>query len=91
MSSENKYYGNIIPITGGYIGQKEVLLIAADGIYIEDLSTTDKFVFRFSSGFKKMTTAERTGIASPEEGLAIYDTTLHKLFVYDGTTWQQTW
>lgn len=91
MSSENKYYGNIIPITGGYNNQKEVVLIAADGIYIEDLSTAEQFVFRFSAGFKKMTTTQRTAIVSPEEGIAIYDTTLHKLFVYDGTTWQQTW
>lgn len=91
MSSENHYYGNIIPITGGYIGQKEVVLIAADGIYIEDMSTTEQFVFRFSAGFKKVTTAERLAIASPEEGSAVYDTTAHRLYVYDGSTWQATW
>lgn len=29
--------------------------------------------------------------ASPSEGWAYYDSTTHKLFVYDGTTWQACW
>ena len=48
MSSENKYYGNIIPLTDGYLGQKDVLLIGGDGMAIEDMSTADLFKFRFS-------------------------------------------
>lgn len=39
----------------------------------------------------KMTTTQRTGISSPAEGLMVYDTDLHKLYVYDGTTWQAAW
>lgn len=39
----------------------------------------------------KMTTAQRTAIVSPEEGRMVYDTDLHKLYVYNGTSWQATW
>lgn len=39
----------------------------------------------------RMTTTQRTGIASPAEGLTVYDLTLHKLYVFDGTLWQATW
>lgn len=39
----------------------------------------------------KLTTAQRSAISSPDEGLAVYDTDLHKLYVYDGTTWQAAW
>jgi len=39
----------------------------------------------------RMTTAQRNAISAPEEGLEVYDLTLHKKFVYDGTTWQGCW
>jgi hypothetical protein len=38
----------------------------------------------------QMTTVQRTGYA-PAEGEMVYDTDLHKLFCYDGTTWQGLW
>ena len=38
----------------------------------------------------KMTTTQRTAITATE-GLMVYDTDLHKLYVYDGTTWQACW
>lgn len=46
-----------------------------------------------TSGFlpPRMTTTNRNAISSPAEGLCVYDTTLHKLYVYDGTTWQACW
>ena len=37
----------------------------------------------------KLTTAERTAL-TPSNGLIVYDTTLNKLFVYDGTSWADT-
>jgi len=43
-----------------------------------------------NSGPQKHTTAERLTL-TPSEGEQCYDTTLHKLFVYDGTTWQACW
>lgn len=39
----------------------------------------------------RMTTTQRTAIASPAEGLEVYDLTLHKKYVYDGTIWQACW
>lgn len=46
-----------------------------------------------TSGFlpPRMTTTQRNAISSPAEGLIVYDLTLHKLYVYDGTTWQAAW
>ena len=39
----------------------------------------------------RMTTVQKTAIATPAEGLMVYDLTLHKLYVYDGTIWQAAW
>ena len=37
------------------------------------------------------TTTQMNAISSPAEGLLYYDTTVHKLYVYDGTLWQACW
>ena len=37
----------------------------------------------------RMTTAQRTGIASPAEGLQVYDTDIHALFFWNGSAWKQ--
>ncbi len=39
----------------------------------------------------RMTTTQKNAITSPAEGLMVYDLTLHKLQVYDGSTWQSAW
>lgn len=39
----------------------------------------------------RMTTTQLVAIATPAEGLMVYDLTLHKLYVYDGTVWQAAW
>ena len=39
----------------------------------------------------RMTTVQLVAISAPAEGLMVYDLTLHKLYVYDGTTWQAAW
>jgi hypothetical protein len=39
----------------------------------------------------RMTTTQKNAISSPAEGLTVYDNTLHKLYVYDGSTWQAAW
>lgn len=53
---------------------------------VVDISSTTK-------GFlpPRGTTAQRNAIVSPAEGLIFYDIDLHKLYVYDGTSWQQCW
>ncbi len=45
-----------------------------------------------TSGFlpPRMTTAQRTALTLVE-GLTVYDTDIHKLYVYDGTVWQAAW
>ena len=32
-----------------------------------------------------------TNVKPPAEGLMVYDLTLHKLVVYDGSVWQSAW
>jgi len=36
----------------------------------------------------RMTTTQKNAIASPAEGMVVYDTTLHKLSVYTGSAWE---
>jgi hypothetical protein len=38
--------------------------------------------------FPRMTTTQKNAIASPATGLVVYDTTLNKLAVYTGATWE---
>jgi hypothetical protein len=35
-----------------------------------------------------MTTAQKNAIVTPATGLMVYDTTLNKLCVYTGATWE---
>lgn len=39
-------------------------------------------------GELKLSTTNRTAISAPAEGLQVYDITLHKLYVWDGSVWQ---
>jgi len=43
-----------------------------------------------SRGFlpPRMTTSQKNAISNPAEGLIVYDTTLHKLCIYTGSTWE---
>lgn len=47
-------------------------------------------VFSTTQGFlpPRVTTAQKTSISSPAEGLMVYDTDLHKLAVWTGATWE---
>lgn len=38
--------------------------------------------------FPRMTTTQKNAITSPAEGLVVYDTTLHKLFIRTAATWE---
>lgn len=55
-------------------------ITAAGGI--SSTSTTQGFLP------PRMTTTNKTAIASPAEGLVVYDTTLHKLSVWTGAAWE---
>ena len=43
-----------------------------------------------TKGFRppRLTTTEKNAIGTPVTGLMVYDTTLNKLCVYNGTAWQ---
>lgn len=56
---------------------------AIDTKAILDIQSTTKGVL-----FPRITTTQRDAISEPTEGLIVYNTTLHKLQCYDGTTWQ---
>lgn len=79
-------FGNDAVIKTVLKGQVGINNPAPDASAQMDVSSTTK-------GFlpPRMTTAQRTGITLPAEGLCVYDLTLHKLFVYDGTVWQAAW
>jgi hypothetical protein len=38
--------------------------------------------------FPQMTTVQKNAIPSPQGGWVVYDTTLNKLCVYNGTAWE---
>lgn len=54
-----------------------------DASAVLDVSATDRGVL-----LPRMTTAQRTAIGSPAEGLLVYDTEANSLYVYNGTAWQ---
>ncbi len=47
-----------------------------------DVKSTEKGIL-----IPRMTTAQRTGISSPVQGLMVYDTDLDAFYFYDGTEW----
>ena len=49
-----------------------------------DVSSTTKGIL-----IPRMTSAQRTAIVSPAEGLRVYDTTTNDFWYFDGTTWVQ--
>jgi lysophospholipase L1-like esterase len=75
--------GNIGGTTGNWrIGDATA---AAASALLDVASTTKGFLP------PRMTTTQKNAISSPAEGLCVYDTDLHKLYVFDGTTWQAAW
>jgi len=69
-------------------GTKNILMGTAT-----DAASAKLNVASTTKGFlpPRMTTTQINAIASPAEGLIVYDLTLHKLYVYDGTVWQAAW
>jgi len=55
-----------------------------------DIASSRLTVASTTQGFlpPRMTTAQRDAISSPATGLMIYDTTVNKVSVYNGTTWK---
>lgn len=59
---------------------------STDASAIANIVSTTKGVL-----LPRMTTTQRTAIPTPTEGLEVYDLTLHKKYVFDGTIWQACW
>jgi len=68
---------------GGLNGNVGIGIATPDASAILDVESTTQGIL-----FPQMTTAEKNAIASPKEGLVVYDLTLHKLCVWTGSTWQ---
>lgn len=69
-------------ILNGAVGQTTLGANAQEGTALLNLVSTTK-------GFlpPRMSTTQRDAITSPAEGLCIYNLTLHKLQVYNGSAW----
>lgn len=76
--------GNAAAGAGLGVGMASATGVAASAI-LEAASTTKGFLP------PRGTTTQMNAISSPAEGLCFYDSTVHKLYVYDGTTWQACW
>lgn len=83
-----KFFVSVILITScGYLSNAQSLAINSDGstansTAILDVKSTNKGVL-----IPRMTTAQRTAIATPATGLQVYDSDLNLLFYYNGSTW----
>jgi len=93
-SDSTNGYQALFTKTGAYFGYRSggVYNNAAatmSGVSVD--ATTKVTISGLSLLLPRLTTAQRTAISSPDEGLAVYDTTLHKLYVFDGTSWQAAW
>lgn len=85
--------GSVLPIalyTGGNTNQLNLFTSGNVGIgTTTDVASSKLTITSTTQGvlFPRMTTAQKTAIASPVAGLVVYDTTLNKLCVYT-TAWE---
>jgi hypothetical protein len=84
----------LAPSGSGHQNAVERMRIDRDGsVNIGTATPSTSAILKLSSTNKgflppKMTSTEKGAIASPTEGLMVYDTTLHKLCVYNGSAWE---
>ena len=73
-----------------YLGGNQIGVVVYDSGSYSHFSSAVLQVNSTTRGFlpPRMTTTQRTAIASPAAGLIVYDTTTNKSYTYDGTTWQ---
>lgn len=84
-NTTNNSYGNVVIGHDGTVARGNVLVgtstnVASSKLTVE--STTQGFLP------PRMSNAQMLAIATPAEGLVVYDLTNKKLCCYDGTTWQ---
>lgn len=86
--STDSVYGAVVMPTG----HNSVEIYAQDGSTYADIwadAGTGRVEFYATDGMLLAKLASAP--SGPSEGQAYYDTTTHKLRVYDGTTWQNCW
>ena len=79
--------------SGGTAVSEKMRLTSTGTLLINATSANASALLQIDSTTKgflptRMTTAQKNAIASPGEGLFIYDTTLHKLCVFTGSAWE---
>ena len=83
----------IIGINNGGTGTQIAIHATRDNVGMGTVTPVASAKLELSSttqGFlpPRMTTTQRDAISSPETGLMIYDTTVNKVSVYNGSTWK---
>lgn len=75
------------------VGRVQFLATSNQGTYPTFISTSTftvpQVINKGSLPWPKITTAQRTAISSPLEGITAYDTDLHNPLYFDGTSWRQ--
>ncbi|MEO7048946.1 MAG: hypothetical protein ABI091_26825 [Ferruginibacter sp.] len=84
ISYQNEVGNNLLGTTSGSTSVGATTIIPASRIF-QVVTTTQA-----SSPYPSMTTTQRLAL-TPTESDGVYDLTLHKLYVYDGTVWQAAW
>jgi hypothetical protein len=88
--------GNVI-VQAANNGNRSICLRPLQSVLIGDITTGNGTVYNAilrcdstDKGFMppRMTTTQKNAIASPTAGLMVFDTTLVKLCVHNGTTWE---
>lgn len=92
--SNNKMLSNTINYNSDVFTQSGIKVLSSTtngwGFGIENDSSAYVQIQSTTQGFlpPRMTTTQRTAIASPAAGLMVWDTTVPGLYVYSGTAWK---
>lgn len=80
--------------TSGFNGTEVYRIVRASGNFLigtsTDIASSILTVNSTTKGFlqPRMTTTQKTGISSPDNGLSVYDTDNKQPYYYDGTSWK---
>jgi len=89
FSNEFRFYGgagitsNWNVANNNFVFSNQSISGSADTSSVMEIRSTNRGFL-----FPRLTTGQKTSIASPVSGLVVFDTTLVKLCVYNGATWE---
>ncbi|MBD2753783.1 hypothetical protein [Spirosoma validum] len=93
-NSGNMAVGSALPAGSGWTGALLWVVSATGEILVNSTTLVPSSVFSVNSTTKgaimapRMTTTQRDAIASPAEGIQVYNLTTHTLDYYNGTVWK---